>query len=456
MNGKRPAIVIAGTSSNCGKTTVSLGLMAAMTAAGNHIQPFKCGPDFIDPTLHRKVTGRTSWNLDLRICSREYVTALFEAVSVENGINIVEGVMGLFDGGDSSAAAIARLLDLPVLLVVDTASAAESIAAVIKGFEVMDPAVHIAGVVLNRIASKRHLELVSDAVRRHCQAEIAGFLPRDLNISIPSRHLGLHMGEELSGEWLQRLSQLAQKHLDLKMVEKIASRAVSRLIKTPITPPWLDQDEEGQGSPDPRTRIGVAMDRAFCFYYQDNLEMLRSAGAELVEFSPVNDEHLPADLDGLYIGGGYPELYGAELQENRSMRHAILQFSRSGRPVFAECGGFMYLCDSIETIDGKRFQMAGIFSAVSSMEKRLSALGYREVVTILDTPIAPRHTLMKGHEFHYSRTNFPQEPEKAFQFQNGRKEGYLCNNTLAGYCHLHFGSNPEIASNFAKACCRRA
>ncbi|WP_456387161.1 cobyrinate a,c-diamide synthase [Desulfolithobacter sp.] len=449
-----PAILIAGTHSGCGKTTVSLGIMAALRARGHDVQPFKCGPDFIDPTLHQAVTGRVSRNLDLRMCGEDFVRSCFNSYrSARPGISVIEGVMGLYDGEVGSAAHLARLLNLPVLLVVDVRSAAQSVAAVVHGFASLDPGVHLAGVVLNRVGSARHRQLIEEALGRYCDLPIVGFLPRNQELTIPSRHLGLHMGSEHRLA-LERLARFMDEHLDLDLLLELAKQTRSghegsRPEASPATS--LQTDET--------VRIGVARDEAFCFYYQDNLDMLSDAGAQLVEFSPIHDAILPEGLDGLYLGGGYPELFARQLSANKTMRTAIKEFARSGCPVYAECGGFMYLTRSIvclqHTMDqeGVEYPMAGVFPVTARMQARLRRLGYRQVVQKRAGFFGPAGRKLFGHEFHYSTIDpMPEHVERVYCLEDGRHEGYRIYNTLAGYLHLHWGQTPEAARNFVQAC----
>ncbi len=439
-----PAIVIAGTSSGCGKTTATLGIMAALSKRGMNVQPFKCGPDFIDPTLHRLVTGRLSRNLDVRMCGADYVQKLYADHAPQDGVSVIEGVMGLFDGGKGSAASLASLLGLPVILVVDVRSAAESVAAVIKGFETLDPEVQVVGVILNRVGSDRHLQMIAGAVQQHCRAEIIGALPRDSTITLPSRHLGLHMGAEVHLNQ-QRLIDLVEQHLDLDCLLELAQSAKA------LEPP--DAKVEGAQKPSDSVRIGVAWDEAFCFYYQDNLEMLEGAGAELVLFSPLHDQALPENLDGLYLGGGYPELHAPALANNTSMREAIRSFSASGKPVYGECGGFMYLTASIKDTEGRDYPMVGVFPVASRMQKRLRRLGYRQVQVQADTLLGAQGCQCYGHEFHYSEIDeMPAVVRRGYILDDGRIEGYLIKNTLAGYVHLHWGRTPEAGRNFVESC----
>jgi cobyrinic acid a,c-diamide synthase len=414
--------------------------MAALRQRGFMVQPFKCGPDFIDPSLHLLITGRASRNLDIRMCGPDWVRQCFARHADCAAISVIEGVMGLFDGGNGSAAELAALLNVPVLLVLDVRSAAESAAAVVRGFETLDPCVRLAGVIFNQVGSAKHLQLVSEAVRRHCRAEIIGSLPRESGISLPSRHLGLHMGAEVALNQ-QRLISLIEQHLDLARLIQLAG--VAQVPSAPPAAPPLE--------PVGKVRLGVAWDEAFCFYYQDNLDLLTAAGAELVLFSPLHDQALPEHLDGLYFGGGYPELHAAQLAANQSMREQVLAFSRAGRPVYAECGGFMYLCEALADSEGGRHDMAGVFPVTARMGQRLRRLGYRTAELREDSLLGPAGSLLYGHEFHYSDIDpMPEQVRRIYALDDGRAEGYLLNRTLAGYVHLHWGRSPEAARWFVR------
>jgi cobyrinic acid a,c-diamide synthase len=443
----RPGLLIAGTHSGCGKTTVTLGVMAALARRGIAVHPFKCGPDFIDPSLHRMVTGQPSRNLDVRMCGADWVRRAFARHAPSGGIAVVEGVMGLFDGGEGSAATLAKTLNLPVILVIDVRSAAESVAAVAHGFATLDPELPLAGIICNRIGSAKHRDMVAAAVQAHCRVPIIGFLPRSEEVHIPSRHLGLHMGEEhpLRGEGLEQLIRLVEQHLDLDLLLRIAGE---RRDEQPID----DAPLVATGSP---VRIGVARDAAFCFYYEDNLDLLREAGAELIFFSPLNDDQLPPALAGLYLGGGYPELHARGLSENSTLREQIRAFAISGHPVYGECGGFMYLCRSITDLDSNKYAMADVYPFAARMQTRLRSLGYRQPRVEHDCLLAPAGTVLHGHEFHYSTIDADGVAvPTAYRLEDGRPEGYVARGgqTLAGYVHLHWGRTPEVAERFVAAC----
>ncbi len=442
--------IIAGTHSGCGKTSVTLGLMAALARKGLQVQPFKAGPDFIDPGHHSRAAGRTCHNLDGWMLSGKTLRDIFFRYTQDADAGIVEGVMGLFDGYSAleetgSTAHLSKQLNLPVILVVDARSMARSAAALVQGFCHFDPDTAIAGVIFNRVGSKNHEQTLRDAISL-TDIPLLGCLPRRGEIGTPSRHLGLVTPEDLEDLEFRynSLADWVEENLDLEQLMEI-------LPEIPI-PPRFDPVPMI-----PRTRIGFACDKAFNFYYEENLRLLREAGAELIPFSPIEDKELPEDISGLYLGGGYPELSAFDLAQNTKLRRAIADFSTSGRPVYAECGGFMYLMDSISK-DDRVFPMCGIFPFRCSMQGRFQALGYREVQLSRDSILGPAGTLVRGHEFHYSALEgLPESPQKSYRVTCKKDipatEGFTANrNTLGSYIHLHFASNPEVASNFVDAC----
>ncbi len=448
-------VVVAGTHSGCGKTTVSLALMAAYARRSVTVQPFKVGPDFIDPGLHRAATGRASHNLDGWMLGYDRCRSIYARHSWDVELTIVEGVMGLFDGASGadetgSTAEMAKWLGMPVLLVVDASSMARSVAALVQGFATYDPDLRLAGVVFNRVGGERHRELIWEAMTRcpKCQGiPILGFMPRSEGLELPERHLGLHTAEEgaLTQGRIDALVAWVEKHIEL-----------SRLLQLLPRPALVDA-ADSDTPPRYNVRIGVARDRAFCFYYPENLRILEACGAELVFFSPMEDASLPENLDGLYLGGGYPELYAARLSSNREMRRAVHSFARAGKPVYAECGGFMYLMDELQTEDGP-FPMTGVFAMQCVMNSGLRSLGYREIVTRRASLLGPAWTMLRGHEFHYSHRAGEDERVSCIYKVMDRRgwlpcpEGYMRDNVLGSYIHLHFGSNPAAAASFVAAC----
>jgi cobyrinic acid a,c-diamide synthase len=439
-----PACVISGTSSGSGKTTVTLGLMAAFKERGLRVQPYKCGPDFIDPGLHQLVTGVHSRNLDLWMCGKEHTEQCFLTNLHNSDIAIIEGVMGMFDGGESSSGSLSKALGIANILVLDVRSMADSAAAIVKGFETYSPGAEVTGVILNNIASERHLQLVSEAITKNCTAEILGYLPRNLNFSIPSRHLGLLTGEEapISTEQIALLAETIEEHINLDRLLQLC---------TPFAP-----INSGTTTPVDNylpCRIAVARDKAFCFYYEDNFDLLRNRGAELVFFSPLTDTTLPENIDGIYLGGGYPELYAKDLSANSSMLSELRQWIESDRAVYAECGGFMYLTQGIIDHDGQRHNLVGAFPVFSAMQTKRASLGYREAETVNRSCFGPAGTILRGHEFHYSNIEeMDSSIPRIYQVNNGTREGYNYRRALGGYLHLHFGYSPEVVTAFINYC----
>jgi cobyrinic acid a,c-diamide synthase len=454
MTNQTRGLVIAGTQSGVGKTTITLGLLAALRRRGLVVQPFKVGPDFIDPGHHTRAAGRVSPNLDGWMLSREANEALFRRQVRGADVAVVEGVMGLFDGYDGlseagSTAQMAKWLGLSVLLVVDARAMARSAAALVHGFASFDPELTVAGVIFNRIGSPTHLEYLQQALASLKGVRCLGGLPRNQELAIPERHLGLTTTEDhpLGEVYLQRLADWVETYLD-----------VDGLLAA--LPPLALSEERALEAASPTVRLGVARDRAFCFYYAENLELLAASGAELVPFSPLNDRELPGDLHGIYLGGGYPELYAASLSANTGMRQAIQAGATAGMPIYGECGGLMYLAKEIRDLEGQAHPMAGVFPFTVRMLPRLKALGYREVTLIAGGLLGPPGTTMRGHEFHYSEMIGEPDGVPRLYRLTPRKggatvaEGYCERNVLASYVHLHFGSNPEVARNLVASCKR--
>jgi cobyrinic acid a,c-diamide synthase len=451
----KPGFLIAGAASGVGKTTVTLALSAAALGRGLIVQPFKGGPDYLDAGHQTRIAGRASRNLDTWMLSQDSNRDIVRRAARGADVLIVEGMMGLFDGKDSasgtgSSAEIAGLLQLPIVLVVDAAKSARSIAAVVLGFETFDPAVPIAGVILNRVASERHFRMLESAILSRCRTPILGWLPREASIAIPERHLGLQTPEEQPASGLDAqlttLAILAERHLDLNRI--FALRCGLDLEKSPA--PALQSG--------PRMRIGVARDAAFSFYYEDNLDLLRELGAEMVSFSPLMDRSPPPLLDAIYLGGGYPESHAQQLSGNTSMLHAIRDFAASGRPVYAECGGMMYLTRSLTDKEGNEHDMAGVLSFAVEMTSKLVRFGYVTVEFAEDCLLGPAGTAIRGHSFHHSRIlGIPETPGcyvVKYSLSGQREsEGFVKvgTNVLASYIHLHFRANPVVAQNLLAA-----
>ncbi len=452
-SGSTKGFVIAGPASGAGKTTVTLSLMAALRTRGLTVQPFKCGPDFIDGGHHARVCGRASRNLDGWMLSAEANRQVFSRNAANADVCVVEGVMGLFDGVDGkseagSTAEIAKWLQLPVILVVDASAMARSAAALVHGYESFDPALKVAGVIFNNAGGAAHYRMLSDAVTMSANAVPLGYLPHDERIHIPERYLGLVTAGEnlLPDSMLSLLGELAESHIDLDQL----------LACAPSFPaPTDDPTQSARGLSAGSIRLGVARDKAFCFYYEDNLDALREAGAEIVEFSALKDSSLPTALDALYFGGGYPELFAKQLSENRPMLASIKRAAEEGLPIYAECGGLMYLAREIVTKEEASFPMAGVLPITVQMTDRLVNFGYTEVWFTSDCLIGPAGAKARGHSFHCSRIADAGPVEYAYRARNSmtRREepdGLRVKNVLASYIHLHFLSNPGMADAFVK------
>jgi len=458
-NKEIPALCIAGTHSGCGKTTVSLGIMAALVKRGLVVQPFKVGPDFIDPGHHRRITGRDSHNLDGWMMSPDYNRNILDRYSRDADVAVIEGVMGLFDGfsgsdESGSTAQMAKWLGLPVVLVIDARAMARSAAAVALGFLHFDSDLALKGIIFNRVGSETHSEMLIDAMSSVSALPVLGCLPRNEDIAIPSRHLGLVTDEDFRADEtrIEKLAHWIEHNMDLDhLIESLPEVGNQRSNVVSFS------TNNGR---DHKIKIGIARDEAFCFYYEENLRLLREGGAELIAFSPLRSKHLPDDIRGLILGGGYPELHCQTLSGNKDLVAEIREFGLSGKPIYAECGGFMFLTKEIRDLDGQAFPMVGIFPMRAKMEHRLKALGYREVVTIKDSILGPEGTKLRGHEFHYSQIqSVDPDSEYIYTMMDRKavlhdKEGFVKNRVLGSYIHLHWGSNQEVAKNLVDYCRR--
>ena len=435
------AFVIAATRSGSGKTLLTVGIMAALVRRGLTVAPFKCGPDFIDPTVHRLVVDRISDNLDLFMMGEDCCRRIFARPAGLVDVRVVEGVMGLFDGGGASTASLAKALGLPVLLIVDARSAAESVAAVVKGFEVFDPAVQLCGVVLNQTGSERHVALIREALAASCRTPFLGAFPREKQFAMPERHLGLHMGEEnpLSTAQLDRLAAAVEEHIDMTALLAATSQSAAS-GPVPAKP---------AGANGIRLRLAIARDAAFCFYYRENFELLAAAGFDPVFFSPLTDTALPQGTAAIYIGGGYPELHAAQLAANEPLKTALRQWVADGGLLYCECGGLMYMAEELADTEGRVFPMAGVFPLRMIMRPRFSRLGYRRVRLRRDCFLGREGDELYGHEFHYSEpVDSPPELECLYTLEDGRREGYARCNAIGSYVHLHFGRTAGNADHF--------
>ena len=452
----RARIMIAGAHSGVGKSTLTLALVAALRDRGLKVQTFKVGPDYLDAGHLAHVSGRPCFNLDGWMCGRHYVEQVFSSLSDDADISIIEGVMGLFDGSSSesicgSSAEIAAWLDVPVALVVNTHGMARSVAALVKGYNELEPAVSLAGVLANRCGSSSHAELLAAALMAADLPPLLGAIRRDSVPELPGRHLGLiSSGEQaLSQETIRSLAETAEQQIDLDL---LLNRARS------VNPIVLDRapDDTLSKLAVKAVRLAVAYDEAFQFYYPDFLMLLERKGCTPVFFSPLRDKTVPDDVDGLYLGGGYPEVYAEALSGNSPMLQEIRSFCTSGKPVYAECGGLIYLSQGIEQ-EGEKYSFVGEVPVWAKMRNKRKALGYVEVTLQQDSLFGSCGSVFRGHEFHYSElTGSPAGIdgwEAVYQLKQNRTgrysaEGYQRGNILAGYVHLHLASRPEAVDRF--------
>jgi len=459
VNFRCPRVIVAGTNSGVGKTSVTLALVSALRRRGLRVQTFKVGPDYLDPTYLKVASGRPCYNLDGWMTGKAYVRNLFLEKATDADVAVIEGVMGLFDGSDpvdssGSTAEIAAWLDAPVLLVVNAHGVARSLAAMVKGYAEFDPGLKIAGVIANHCGSESHGQWLRESLDAFGLPSTLAALPRGAFADLPSRHLGLVTADtrSLPEDLLNGLAQTLENHGRLDDILRIAQSA-------PALP--------GAGAPrsnpdkDSRLRVGLAYDEAFHFYYPDNLEALEAHGCQLVSFSPLKDNELPDELAAVYFGGGYPEEHAEALARNASMIESVRRFVRTGKPVYAECGGLMYLAQGIECGNGERHCLVGLLPKWTRMLNRRKALSYVEVTLTRDSLFGKRGDRLRGHEFHYSELVGDPIEERGWRqpylVQRRRSdeatlEGFQNGSIVASYVHAHFASRPGAVDHFVSAC----
>ncbi|MCL6610539.1 MAG: cobyrinate a,c-diamide synthase [Peptococcaceae bacterium] len=450
---KLPRVVIAGTHSGSGKTTVAAALMRALARSGIKVQPFKVGPDYIDPGYHTAATGRHSRNLDAWFLGDHGVREMFLRSASGADISVVEGVMGLYDGRGSgeegSTAHVARLLDAPVILVLDARSMARSAAAVVLGYKSFDPALNLCGVILNRVGSERHFLLLKEAIQSAAGVPVLGRVAFNPEMELPERHLGLLPTPEKDG--LAGLLDIMAH----KITEALNLEDIIRLARTaPGLPPPPVRVFPEEAS-EPQVNIGLVLDQAFNFYYRDGLDLLAALGARLVPCSAL-EGGLPPGLDGLYIGGGFPEMFAEVIAENLEFIGGVRSEFGRGMPVYAECGGMMFLSRSIAGFDGREYPMAGIIPGKTVMLGKRAGLGYVTALALKDSILAPAGRRIRGHEFHYSVLQGLDGADHAYSLEREgeepRLDGYASGGLLASYLHIHFAGCPEEARRFIRAC----
>jgi cobyrinic acid a,c-diamide synthase len=446
-----PRVVIGGTSSRAGKTVVAIGLMRALRDRGYKVQPFKIGPDFIDPSYHKFATGRYSRNLDGYMMSGEDIIESFQRNGRNAEIAVIEGVMGLYDAHNAidekgSTAEAAKILKAPVIIIANIERISRTAAAFVLGYKLFDPDVQIKGVILNRVGSERHANKAKLAVEKLANMDVVGIMPRDNRIEIPERHLGLVTAYEMDRveEIFDTLAEIVETYINVDKVIEIANSAkeMEDVQESAVYHPWKKYD----------IKLGVMRDKAFTFYYEDTLDAFAANGAELVYIDSFKDKRLP-EIDALYMGGGFPEVFADVLERNKGLKEAIWEFCNDNRPVYAECGGLMYLGETLTTKEGDEYEMAGVLPLKTAMYEKFQALGYVRNIAMKDNPISKKNAVLVGHEFHHSRVKLRDKVEYVYKTErgkgiDGRHDGILFKNTLASYQHLHILSYPKMIKNF--------
>ena len=452
------ALIIAGDRSGTGKTTVTLAILAYLTRLSNKVQSFKVGPDYIDPMFHRAVTGLPCRNLDPVLTSPSYVWDCFQRHTTNAEWAVVEGVMGLFDGikhldgseslnDFGSTSHVSRILNLPIVLVLDCSRLSTSIAAIAYGYANLDPKVTIAGVILNKVASDRHQELLETALNS-INMPVLGVLKRNATVTIPDRHLGLVPEVELPGinNIFSQLAHLAETSFDWKQLLPLLSQSPKPPSSQAPSPPVIQSS----------IKIAVARDKAFNFYYQDNLDILRELGAELIFWSPIADRNIPNNIQGLYFGGGFPEVFAEDLAANQKVLQQLRQVIKAGIPTYAECGGLMYLCQKMIDLEDRTRSMVGAIPSTVTMQAKLT-LGYRQAIALEDSSLIQTSQTVRGHEFHRSKLTFDSiDPIWQLQgfhsFSPQLNEGWKINRLHASYLHIHWGEAKFMAERFVDSC----
>ena len=442
-------ILIAGTNSGVGKTTISLGIMQALTKRNLKVQPYKVGPDYIDPSYHTFITGRDSRNLDSYMLDDEKIKYIFKNASKDADVSVIEGVMGLYDGfgidlNSCTSSYTSKILKSPVILVINGKAMSSSAAAMVLGYKELDKEVNIKGVIVNNVKTKNHYELIKEAIEKYCNIEVLGYFPPNEKFKLDSRHLGLVPSVEIEAltEKFYDLGSEIEKYINIdRLIEISESEEIETSFELNELPKFKNKS------------IAIAYDKAFNFYYKENLELLNQMNIEIKTFSPLYDEIVPK-ADCIYIGGGFPEVFAKELGINKKMRESIKKAHENNVPIYAECGGLMYLGEKLLDLDGNEYEMVGIFEGISKMTKSLKRFGYCDGIAKVDTVLSNKGDIIKGHEFHHSEFNSNEECSYKMVKKRGNKivdewyGGYSKGNTLATYLHTHFYNNLDSIIKF--------
>ena len=450
-------VLIAGTGSGVGKTTISLGIMQALTKRNLKVQPYKVGPDYIDPSYHTFITNRYSRNLDSYMLDDEKIKYIVKNSSKDADISVIEGVMGLYDGygidlDDCTSSYTSKLLKTPVILVINAKAMASSAAAMVLGYKMLDENVNIAGVITNNVRSESHYLLLKEAIEKYTGVEVLGYFPPNKEFSLESRHLGLIPSVEMDSlkAKFDNLADEIEKYIDIDRIIEIAE---SEEFDTSFN---LQEFIDEHNCKD--KTIAIAYDKAFNFYYRENIELFEKLGMKIEYFSPINDKEVPV-CDYIYIGGGFPEIFAKELHNNKNIRESIVKAHKNNIPIYAECGGLMYLGEKLEAQDKNIYDMVGIFKGCSKMTSSLKRFGYCLGEAKEDTILAKKGEIIKGHEFHHSI--FESDEECAYYMRKIKDDkiidewdgGYSKGNTLATYLHTHFYNNLDCIANFIERGC---
>jgi cobyrinic acid a,c-diamide synthase len=451
-----PRITIAGPYSGVGKTTISVGIMGALKKRGLKVQAFKVGPDYIDPSHHSIMLNRPSRNLDGWMVHPDGILEIFQRATQDVDIAVIEGVMGLFDGfnesnENGSTAHIAKLLKSPVILVINVHGMAKSVAPIALGYERYDPHVKLSGFILNKVGGEKHIDWCKKAISSVTKIPVLGALPRNKDIEMQERHLGLIPQCEKAHpkSFLDLLIDFIEENVDIEKIIEIAMSAEDLPESSNTVYPEHPHEKS--------LAIGVALDESFNFYYQDNLDMLRAYGADIRFFSTIKDKEIPSDVSGLYIGGGFPEMLPERLGANTSMLRSVKKAAEDEMPIYAECGGLMYLTDFITDFKNRSHKMVGLLNARTVMTKGLT-LNYTLADVIADNPLSRVNDVLKGHEFHYSKIlEIPKDARFAYRMKigkgiDGKHDAWLEHKVLASYMHMHFAYQPKLVKNFLRAC----
>ncbi|WP_300277806.1 cobyrinate a,c-diamide synthase [Peptacetobacter sp.] len=453
-------IMIAGTSSGVGKTTISLGIMRALTKRNLKVQPYKIGPDYIDPSFHTFITGRESRNLDSYMLDDEKIKSIVKTASCDADISVIEGVMGLYDGfgidiNNCSSSYTSKITKTPVILVINGKAMAASSAATVLGYLNLDKDVNIIGVIANNVRTESHFKIIKESIKKYCNIEVLGYFPPNEKFALESRHLGLIPMDEVEklSEKFSSLAEEIEKYIDIDRIIKLSE---SEDIESKFN---LEEELKKRNlySLAKGRKVSIAYDKAFNFYYRENIEIFEKLGIEIKYFSPLNDESVP-DSDFVYIGGGFPEIFAKELENNKKIRENIFGLYEKNIPIYAECGGLMYLGKSIIDKNGEKRDMVGVFDGESEMTPKLKRFGYCEGEALYDTVISKKGDFIKGHEFHHSI--FKSEENCAYKMKKIRDKevidewvgGYSKKNTLATYLHTHFYNNLDCIENILQNC----